>query len=34
VAQVISFGGIQAGMRKRLEELSYTMAEQGLIPTQ
>jgi sirohydrochlorin ferrochelatase len=30
--QVISFGGIEAGIRKRLEGLGYTMAEQGLMP--
>jgi sirohydrochlorin ferrochelatase len=29
---VISFGGIEAGIRKRLEGLGYTMAEQGLMP--
>ena len=29
---VISFGGIEAGIRKRLDGLGYTMAEQGLMP--
>jgi sirohydrochlorin ferrochelatase len=32
VPLVISFGGIEAGIRKRLEGLGYTMAEQGLMP--
>jgi sirohydrochlorin ferrochelatase len=32
VPHVMSFGGIEQGMRKRLEGLEYTMAEQGLIP--
>lgn len=32
VPHVMSFGGIEQGLRKRLEGLEYTMAEQGLIP--
>lgn len=32
VPHVMSFGGIEQGMRKRLEGFEYTMAQQGLIP--
>jgi sirohydrochlorin ferrochelatase len=32
VPQVLSYGGIEQGIRKRLEGLDYTMAEQGLVP--
>jgi hemoglobin/transferrin/lactoferrin receptor protein len=32
VPVVISFGGIENGIRKRLDGLSYTMAGQGLLP--
>jgi sirohydrochlorin ferrochelatase len=32
VPQLLSFGGIEQGIRKRLEGLDYTMAEQGLVP--
>jgi sirohydrochlorin ferrochelatase len=32
VPVVISFGGIENGIRKRLEGLPYTMAAQGLLP--
>jgi hemoglobin/transferrin/lactoferrin receptor protein len=32
VPVVISFGGIEQGIRKRLDGLSYTMAGQGLLP--
>ena len=29
---LMSFGGIEAGIRKRLEGLDYVMAQQGLAP--
>ena len=32
VPVVISFGGIEQGIRKRLDGLTYTMASQGLLP--
>jgi sirohydrochlorin ferrochelatase len=32
VPQLLSFGGIEQGIRKRLEGLDYVMAEQGLVP--
>ena len=32
VPHVMSFGGIEQGIRKRLEGLHYAMADQGLIP--
>ncbi len=32
VPQLLSYGGIEQGIRKRLEGLGYTMAEQGLVP--
>ncbi len=32
VPVVISFGGIESGIRKRLDGLAYTMASQGLLP--
>ncbi len=32
VPHVMSFGGIEQGIRKRLDGLSYTMADQGLMP--
>jgi sirohydrochlorin ferrochelatase len=32
VPVLLSFGGIEAGIRKRLEGLDYTMATKGLIP--
>ena len=32
VPHVMSFGGIEQGIRKRLEGLQYVMADQGLIP--
>lgn len=32
VPQLLSFGGIEKGIRKRLEGLEYTMSEQGLVP--
>lgn len=32
VPHVLSFGGIEAGLRKRLEGLEYQMATQGLVP--
>jgi hypothetical protein len=32
VPQLLSFGGIEQGIRKRLEGLDYAMAEQGLVP--
>jgi sirohydrochlorin ferrochelatase len=32
VPHVLSFGGIEQGIRKRLEGLTYTMADQGLMP--
>ncbi len=32
VPVVISFGGIEQGIRKRLDGLTYTMAPQGLLP--
>ena len=32
VPHVMSFGGIEQGIRKRLEGLTYTMADQGLMP--
>ena len=28
----MSFGGIEQGLRKRLEGLDYTMTSQGLMP--
>ena len=28
----MSFGGIEQGIRKRLDGLAYTMADQGLMP--
>jgi sirohydrochlorin cobaltochelatase len=32
VPHVMSFGGIEQGIRKRLDGLTYTMADQGLMP--
>ena len=32
VPHVMSFGGIEQGIRKRLDGLQYAMADQGLIP--
>jgi sirohydrochlorin cobaltochelatase len=32
VPVLLSFGGIEAGIRKRLEGLDYTMGKQGIIP--
>jgi hypothetical protein len=32
VPHLMSFGGIEQGVRKRLEGLEYTMSEQGLMP--
>jgi sirohydrochlorin ferrochelatase len=32
IPQLLSYGGIEQGIRKRLEGLDYTMAEQGLVP--
>lgn len=32
VPHVMSFGGIEQGIRKRLDGLAYTMADQGLMP--
>jgi sirohydrochlorin ferrochelatase len=32
VPHVMSFGGIEQGIRKRLDGLTFTMAEQGLMP--
>lgn len=32
VPLLISFGGIEQGLRERLDGLSYTMAEGGLMP--
>ncbi len=32
VPYLMSFGGIEQGIRKRLEDLSYVMTEQALMP--
>jgi hypothetical protein len=32
VPLLLSYGGIEAGIRKRLNGLDYVMAEQGLMP--
>ena len=32
VPLLLSYGGIEAGIRKRLEGLDYTMASQGIMP--
>ena len=32
VPHLVSFGGIEQGIRKRLDGLAYTMADQGLMP--
>ena len=32
VPHLLSFGGIEQGIRKRLEGLSYTMTAQALMP--
>ena len=32
VPQLMSFGGIEQGIRKRLEGLEYTMSSEGLMP--
>jgi len=32
VPHLMSFGGIEQGVRKRLEGLEYTMSEQALMP--
>ena len=32
VPLLLSFGGIEAGVRKRLDGLDYTMGRQGIIP--
>ena len=32
VPHLMSFGGIEQGVRKRLEGLEYTMTEQALMP--
>ena len=32
VPHLMSFGGIEQGIRKRLDGLDYTMADQGLMP--
>ncbi|MGH9370119.1 MAG: hypothetical protein ACRD15_01160 [Vicinamibacterales bacterium] len=32
VPLLLSYGGIEQGIRRRLEGLSYTMAEQALMP--
>ena len=32
IPHLLSFGGIEQGIRKRLDGLSYTMARQALIP--
>ena len=32
VPLLLSFGGIEAGLKKRLDGLDYTMAQQALLP--
>jgi hypothetical protein len=32
VPHLLAFGGIEAGLRKRLEGLTYTMSDRGLTP--